>query len=109
MTNPGVPVHRSFYNYADYINAFQDSYENWEDWGLNSIPVPRISTSTIMMSNYTPGDAQMVLDIKTLNKVGYAGILINPKGNYTALDSNWYEFMDNASNATEFLVINPVD
>lgn len=104
ITNPGTVVDQSFYAYADYINAFEDTEANWDTEGVNSIPSDELNKSTVIIYKYTSDNNKMVLDIENIASAGYSGLFISTQDNYSTISSSWQQFVINTANAIKALL-----
>ncbi|CAD0084983.1 unnamed protein product [Aureobasidium vineae] len=92
-TNPGVRVDASFYNIADMINAYENTYDHWMHQGGNSsIPQAMRSKSTVMLHSYPSGTETMASDVDELVDAGYHGGLLIVDDQYTSFDPMWSTF-----------------
>lgn len=104
ITNPGVRVDSAFYQYADYINAFENTQYFWDVQGPNSIPAAERSKSTVVIYNYMSGSLAMVTDIENIAGAGFGGLFISTQDNYSTMSSTWPVFVTNTANAIKALV-----
>ncbi|KEQ96512.1 hypothetical protein AUEXF2481DRAFT_87898 [Aureobasidium subglaciale EXF-2481] len=92
-TNPGVPVDASFYNIADMINAYENSYDHWMNQGGNSsIPAAVRSKSTVLLHSYPSNTDTMASDVDGLVDASYLGALLIVNDQYSSFDSMWPTF-----------------
>lgn len=92
-TNPGVPVDSSFYQIADMINAYENTYDNWMNHGGNSsIPQAVRGQSTVMLHSYPSGTNTMASDVDGLVDAGYYAGLLIVNSQYNSFDSMWPTF-----------------
>lgn len=90
-TNPGVAVDSSFYNVADMINAYENTYQQWGQGGNSSIPQAVRSKSTVLLHSY-PADSTMDSDVDDLVDAGYYAALLIVNDQYSSFDSMWPTF-----------------
>ncbi|KAI5206724.1 hypothetical protein E4T39_02395 [Aureobasidium subglaciale] len=89
----GVPVDASFYNIADMINAYENSYDHWMNQGGNSsIPAAVRSKSTVLLHSYPSNTHTMASDVDKLVKASYLGALLIVDDQYSSFDSMWPMF-----------------
>ncbi|KAG2164743.1 hypothetical protein VTO58DRAFT_103262 [Aureobasidium pullulans] len=89
-TNPGVPVDSSFYNIADMINAYENTYDDWINNGGNtSIPVPLRSQSTVLIHSYPDNTNTLMSDVDGLVDAPYYGALVIVNDQYSSFDDLW--------------------
>lgn len=89
-TNPGVAVDAQFYNIADMINAYENSYDAWANQGgNNSIPAAVRNKSTVMLHSYPAGTHTMASDVDNLVDGSYHGALLIANNQYSSFDPIW--------------------
>jgi hypothetical protein len=91
-TNPGVPVDSSFYNIADMINAYENTYDHWTQGGNSSIPQDVRAKSTVMLHSCPSGTDSMTSDVDDLVDAGYHAGLLIVNDQYLSFDSMWPSF-----------------
>lgn len=96
--NPGVPIDAKWYNYADDIIIFENSYDafNWEI--LDTIQWDLMSKSIFVIHNFT-GNSHLQADlISNLTDANVGAAYITTQDGYTELSSLWpqlcYELSD---------------
>lgn len=101
-TNPGIPIDARFYDYADYVNAYENSYADWNATGHNEIPECLRQKSTVMIYNY-PKNALGKLNSDTKNIIanGYNGTFITTSSGYEDFSAIWSQFVKDVTNLTK--------
>lgn len=93
-TNPGVPVDSRFYNAADIINAYENTFDYWTKHGGNtSIPAAQRAQSTVMIHGFKGTDAQLKTAVDAVKKDGYASAIITTDSSYTSFGTMWPDFV----------------
>jgi hypothetical protein len=98
-TNPGVPVDSRFYNIADMINAYENTYDHWTQGGNSSIPQGVRAKSTVMLHSYPSGANSMTSDVDDLVDAGYLGGLLIVNDQYSSFDKMWPTFTSDVEQA----------
>lgn len=84
-TNPGVAVDTAFYDVADLINAFENTYQYWmKQGGKKSIPATNHPKSTVMIHGFDSRPHKLAKATHDLTKAGYDSVLITTDANYTS-------------------------
>jgi len=92
--NPGVPVNESFYEIADTINIFENTYSAFNLTTLDVVDWDLLARSTYAIHSFT-GDAEEHQDlISNLSDSNVGGFLITTETGYTSLSTLWLEFCD---------------
>jgi hypothetical protein len=98
-TNPGVPVDSKFYNIADMINAYENTYDNWTQGGNSSIPQALRAKSTVMLHTCPSGVSSMASDVDDLVDAGYYAGLLIVNDQYSSFDAMWPSFTKDVGQA----------
>jgi hypothetical protein len=92
-TNPGVAVDSAFYNIADMVNAYENTYDHWTTQGGNSsIPKGVRAKSTVMLHSCPSGTDTMTSDVDDLVDSGYYAGLLIVNDQYSSFDAMWPSF-----------------
>ncbi|KAH8592464.1 Spherulation-specific family 4-domain-containing protein [Bisporella sp. PMI_857] len=90
--NPGVPVNQSFYELADSINIFENTYAAFNWTSLDFLDWDLLAKSTYAIHSFT-GDEEEQRDlISNLSDSNVGGFLITTSPGYTELSGLWAEF-----------------
>lgn len=92
--NPGVPVSASFYDFADTINIFEDSWANFNLTTLDVVDWDILSQSTYLIHSFTGNRDDQIDLVDNLTDSNIGGMLITTQPGYTALSSLWWELCE---------------
>ena len=92
--NPGVAVDASFYDIADTINIFENSWAAFNLTALNAVQWDLLANSTYVIHNFTGGDSLQADLISNLTDSNVGGMLITTQSGYTAMSDLWAEFCE---------------
>lgn len=85
-TNPGVVIDASFYDYADLVNAFENTADCW--FGQKSeegIPLPLRPKSSVMLHSFPGSGGDLQKALSKLAKAEYHTALLTESSSYTEL------------------------
>ncbi|KAG9568129.1 hypothetical protein KCU77_g19350, partial [Aureobasidium melanogenum] len=100
-TNPGIPIDAKFYDYADYVNAYENSYADWNATGHKKIPECLRQKSTVIIHDFpakTPG--KLNSDTKNIIANGYNGTFITSSSGYEDFSAIWSQYVKDVANLT---------
>jgi hypothetical protein len=94
-TNPGIPIDAKFYQYADYVNAYENSYKDWSTAGGKSvIPECLRHKSTVMIYGYPAGAKEkLAADTKSVIAAGYNATFITTSSGYEEFSVDWQDYV----------------
>ena len=95
-TNPGCIVASSFYDYADIVTAFEDSYVNWNSPKRVGIPQALHNRTSVMITNYSGGLAGIKAQAKILAQRGFHSGFVWGTQSYNSYSSQWVDFANSA-------------
>ncbi|KAI4716760.1 hypothetical protein E4T48_07042 [Aureobasidium sp. EXF-10727] len=101
-TNPGIPIDAKFYEYADYVNAYENSYADWSSGGGNKkIPECLRQKSTVMIHDFpVNANAKLNSDVKNIVAAGYNGTFITTSSGYEEFSASWSQYVKDVANLT---------
>jgi hypothetical protein len=90
--NPGVTVDPIFYEMADLVSVFENSWETFNLSAISSIPWD-LQAKSIYLIHHFPGDDPLQADlINNLTDSNVGGMLITTQQSYNELSALWAEF-----------------
>lgn len=92
-TNPGIPIDKRFYEYADYVNAYENTHEDWVCGGRDSIPECLRHRSTVMIHDFEGGDAELEAETKDIVAAGYNGSFVTTSSGYEEFSADWAQYV----------------
>lgn len=92
-TNPGIPIDEDFYEYADYVNAYENSYADWTSAGHNVIPECLRHKSTVMIYDFNAQDTKLKSDTQSIIAAGYNGSFITTSSGYEEFSAKWTQYI----------------
>jgi hypothetical protein len=90
--NPGVIVDPLFYNMADSVIVFENSWAEFNTTFLNTMSWDLLQKSTVVVHNVTGSDALQADLINNITDANIGGLLITTSDGYTDMSSLWLEF-----------------
>ena len=91
--NPGVPVDAKFYNIADTVVIFENT---WAEFNyattLSTLSEDLLEKSTVVLHNFTGTDEVQADLINNITDSNVGGLLITTSDGYTELSGLWKEF-----------------
>jgi len=93
ILNPGTPIDASFYQYADVVNAYENTYDDWMHGGNQTIPLALRSKSGVMIHSCNVSSDQLGIDTTNLINAGYHGALISSTTSYQELSASWADYV----------------
>lgn len=101
--NPGVTVNASWYNIADEIIIFEDTWAKFEQAGITPMPPELQQKSIYLIHNFT-GDSDLQHDlISNLTEQHIAGAFVTTQDGYTSMSTLWPDFVDALDQAADEL------
>ncbi|THY23557.1 hypothetical protein D6D00_06142 [Aureobasidium pullulans] len=101
-TNPGIPIDAKFYEYAEYVNAYENSYADWTAGGKNKIPECLRQKSTVMIHDYPKNsNAKLNTDTKNIVAAGYNGTFITTSSGYEEFSTSWAQYVKDVAALTK--------
>ena len=92
LLNPGAPATSGYFEFADQVIIYEDSYGNYESFDTELDVVSSSQLSAIIYSVPTSGNALGTL-VSTFVEVGYGSVyLTNSDNSYQSLGSDWDTF-----------------
>jgi Spherulation-specific family 4 len=92
--NPGVVVDPRFYNLADSVIVFENSWTEFNTTFLNTLPWELLQKSTVVVHNFTGSDAMQADLINNITASNVGGLLITTSDGYTDTSSLWLQFCE---------------
>lgn len=85
-TNPGVEVASCFYDYADLVNAFENTSDYWfKERCEGRVPGHLRTKSSVMLHSFHESGDRLDVVLHRLSKAGYHTVLLTESSDYTAL------------------------
>ena len=101
-TNPGIPIDAKFYDYADYVNAYENSYADWSAGGNKKIPECLRQKSTVIIHNFPKNaNGKLNADTKNIIAAGYNGTYITTSSGYEDFSASWGQYVKDVANLTK--------
>jgi hypothetical protein len=102
-TNPGIPIDAKFYDYADYVNAYENSYADWSaGGGSKKIPECLRQKSTVIIHDFPKNaDAKLSADTKNIIAAGYNSTFITTSSGYENFSASWSQFAKDVASLTK--------
>jgi hypothetical protein len=100
-TNPGIPIDTKFYEYADYVNAYENSYADWSAGGKNKIPGCLRQKSTVIIHDYPRhSNAKLNTDTRNIVAAGYNATFITTSSGYEEFSISWAQYVKDVAALT---------
>jgi hypothetical protein len=100
-TNPGIPIDAKFYDYADYVNAYENSYADWSAGGNKKIPECLRQKSTVIIHDFPKNaNAKLNADTKNIIAAGYNSTFITTTSGYESFSASWSQFAKDVASLT---------
>lgn len=93
ILNPGTPIDASFYQYADVVNAYENTYDDWMHGGNQTIPPALRSKSGVIIHSCNVSSDQLGIDTTNLINAGFHGALISSTSSYQQLSASWPDYV----------------
>jgi len=90
--NPGVPVDIRFYNLANNILVWENSYSAYSMAAIAAIPFVYASKSTVVIHGFSGSTKDQTQAVKALSSYGISGIFISDMSSYSAFSNIWAQF-----------------
>ncbi|KAI5209188.1 hypothetical protein AUEXF2481DRAFT_27870 [Aureobasidium subglaciale EXF-2481] len=100
-TNPGIPIDAQFYEYADLVNAYENSYDDWNAGGKDEIPECLRQKSTVMIYSFPDSDAQLSNYTESTIAAGYNATLLTTSAGYTEFSASLMQFVHDVDSLTK--------
>lgn len=92
--NPGVVVDQLFYNIADSVIVFENSWSEFNTTFLSKLSWNLLQKSTVVVHNFTGSDAMQADLINNITDASVGGLLITTSDGYTDTSSLWLQFCE---------------
>jgi Spherulation-specific family 4 len=92
--NPGVVVDPQFYNMADTVIVFENSWAEFNTSFLSKMSWDLLEKSTVLVHNFTGNDAMQADLINNITDANVGGLLITTSDGYTDMSSLWLQFCE---------------
>ncbi|KAF4554722.1 Hypothetical protein D9617_3g017900 [Elsinoe fawcettii] len=92
-TNPGCPVAEKYYEYADKVTCFEDSYGGWMERGLEGFEGGRETRrkSTVMVHSCPRGGGEEKEVVRRAKEEGVDGVFVTVERGYEGWGVGWSE------------------
>lgn len=90
--NPGLAVAAEWYNIADYVVAFENSYSAYSPSVLSNLPAEVRGKSQIMIYSFDGDETAQAALVNDLAAGDIGGAFITTQPGYTAFSSLWAQF-----------------
>lgn len=91
-TNPGTPVADRFYQYADIVTAFEDTFEFWISGERPGIPDRVHERSSVMLLDYPGSKGGVRGEVEVLTRKRFHSAFLMGYEGYQAFSPTWKKF-----------------
>lgn len=92
--NPGVAVDPIFYDMADTINIFENTWSEFNITAVGLLPWDVLANSTYVIHNFTGDEALQADLVSNLTESNVSGLLITTQDSYNEISTMWSAFCD---------------
>jgi len=108
--NPGVVVDPAFYNIADTVVIFENSWSEFNQTPLNTLGWQLLQKSTYVVHNFTGSDEMQADLVNNITDANVGGLLITTSDGYTDISKLWLQFCEELAdkdNGVQLLLRSP--
>lgn len=92
--NPGVPIDSSFYNLADNVIIFENTWAEFSLTHMLQVPWDIMAKSTYLIHTFTGGDTVQADVINNLTDSNVQGLYVTTSSGYDQVSGLWPEFCE---------------
>ncbi|CAG8973527.1 hypothetical protein HYALB_00002853 [Hymenoscyphus albidus] len=101
--NPGVSVDATFYDIADEIIIFENTWANFQQAAIRPVPPEQQQKSIYLIHNFTAGSRLQDDLISNLTDQHVAGAYVTTQDGYTSMSRLWADLVDAIDHAGDKL------